>query len=255
MGKTYAKLNPKLAKSVETEINQYNETKFDADIKDLNAKTTDAYIYCYKMVKGVNDKITEFKNYKDTDVFKQFTARFDVMQKYLKDQKEDSEQILITLKGTHSRYRELLSRENKIIQQDAPLLKKPQTENLKKLNDSLKILVKVREDITKVIEDTKKFLQYIRKLFQTIYSQIAYKIYWGKDGLLGVIDSFREWKNLSNKMNSLLVQFAKEKSDAEAYALWSKYEKLAPQVDAEFKLYSEEISKFDQEIEKKVEPQ
>lgn len=149
----------------------------------------------------------------------------------------------------------MLSRENKIIQQNAPLLKKPQTENLKKLNDSFGILVKVREDITKVIKDTEIFLEYIRKLFQTIYSQIAYKIYWGKDGLLGVIDSFREWKKLNNQMNSLLVQFAKEKSDAKALALWSKYEKLAPQVDAKFKLYSEEISKFDQEIEKKAEPQ
>lgn len=75
-----------------------------------------------------------------------------------------------------------------------------------------------------------------------------------KDGLLGVIDSFREWKKLSNQMNSLLVQFTKEKSDAKAYALWSKYEKLAPQVDAKFKIYSEEISKFDREIEEKVEP-
>lgn len=55
-------------------------------------------------------------------------------------------------------------------------------------------------------------------------------------------------------MNSLLVQFTKEKSDAKAYALWSKYEKLAPQVDAKFKIYSEEISKFDREIEEKVEP-
>ncbi len=120
MGKTYAQLDSKLASRVKNELNQYNETKFNTDISNLGTETAAAYAYCYKMVNGVNDQIAYFENYKDTDAFKQFTARFNVMEQYLKDQKEDSEQILITLKGTHSRYRELLSRENKIIQQNAP---------------------------------------------------------------------------------------------------------------------------------------
>lgn len=121
MGKTYAKLNPTLANSVKTELGQYNEAKFNTDISNLGTEIAAAYAYCYKMVNGVNDKIAYFENYKDTDAFKQFTARFNVMEQYLKDQKEDSEQILITLKGTHSRYRELLSREDKIMQKNCPL--------------------------------------------------------------------------------------------------------------------------------------